>query len=366
MITIGICDDDRGFIEELRDYLHDTMKYICDWQARIYTCGEEILADINNHTFDCNLLFMDIYMQGMSGVEIARYFYEHHIDTDIIFLTSSKDHVYECYHYHSFSYLLKPIAASDVANEIQRYMNEVSKAPKSLNISIKNAHYRIPLRSITYLESDCRKVIVHTPQKNYEYYDKLDHLETALAPYGFIRCHQSFLIPDSKITSYQSGQITIGDCVIPVSTRYREQIEQLFAENVHPPLHASNPMISQSLSLNRGITGALVCTKGTYLGSIIRFYADENILIGRDGNTCDIVMNLPRISRKHCTITYHASSNSYEVVDTSRNGTFVMDSDNSPLNHNCEPQRITANEPYFLKPGSTLCFGDCDTIYQLI
>lgn len=365
MITIGICDDDKDFIEELRDYLHDTMRYISDWQARIYTSGEEILADINNGTFDCNLLFMDIYMQGMSGVEIGRYFYEHHMDTDIIFLTSSKDHVFECYRYHSYSYLLKPISAGDVANEMQRYMNEVAKAPKSLNISIKNVHHRIPLRSITYLESDCRKVIVHTPQKDYAYYDKLDHLETVLAPYGFVRCHQSFLIPDSRITSYESGHITIGDYVIPVSTRYKERVERLFEESIHPPLHATNPMISQSLTLNQDVTGALVCTKGAYLGSIIRFYADKKILIGRDGDACDIVINLPRISRKHCSITYHKCTNTYEIVDVSHNGTFVMDSNVTKPKY-YEPKRLTTNEPHFLKPGSILYFGDSDTIYRLI
>lgn len=366
MITIGICDDDKHFIEEIRTYLHDTMKYISDWQARVYTCGEEILADIYNDSFDCNLLFMDIFMPKKTGLDVARYFYEHHIDTDIIFLTSSKEHVYECYRYHSYSYLLKPISAADVASEMQRYMSEYSKAPKSLNITIKNTHYRVPLRSITYLESDCRKVIVHTPQKKYEYYDKLDRLETALVPYGFVRCHQSFLVPDSKITSYQSGQITIDECTIPVSARYKERMENLFAENIHPPLATNNHIISQSITLNQGITGALVCTKGIYLGSIIRFYADKEVLIGRDGNTCDIVINLPRISRKHCLLTYHANTNSYNITDMSQNGTFTIDSDISHPNCDLEAQRLPSNQSYNLRPGSTICFGDCDTIYRLI
>lgn len=365
MITIGICDDDRNFIEELRDYLHNTMRYVSDWQVRIYTSGEEVIADISNNTFDCNLLFMDIYMSGMNGVDIARYFYTHHIDTDIIFLTSSKDHVFECYRYHSYSYLLKPISATYVASEIQRYMDEISTAPKSLNISIKNVHYRIPLRSITYLESDCRKIIVHTPQKDYEYYDKLDNLEVALEPYGFVRCHQSFLIPDSKVTSYQAGQISIADCVIPVSSRYRERIEKLFSEPVHPQLQRSNSMICQSLSLNREVTGALVCTGGTYLGSIIRIYADKEIQIGRNGNTCDVVINLPCISRNHCNITYHENTNTYEVVDTSRNGTFLLETGNE-ISKDTNPVRLVKNKIYFLKPGSTLFLGDNNNIYRLI
>lgn len=366
MITIGICDDDKRFIEQLHGYLHNSMRHISDWQARTYTSGAEVIADIMNSTFDCNLLFMDIYMPGMNGVEIARYFYEHHIDTDIIFITGSKEHVFESYRYHSYSYLLKPITEADIAGEMQRYINELSKAPKSLNITIKNAHYRIPLRSITYLESDCRKIIVHTPQKDYEYYDKLDNLENALAPYGFIRCHQSFLIPDSGISSYQSGKITINNMEIPVSARYKESIEHLFERNVHPVSSPSGHPVAQSLSLNRGVTGALVCTKGTYLGSIIRFYANEEILVGRDGNVCDVVINLPVISRKHCRITYNERTNTYMIVDMSHNGTYIINSNDMSSTDNCEPERLTSMEPYHLNPGSTLYFGNTDIVYRLI
>lgn len=366
MITIGICDDDMEFIKELHYHLHNAMKCICDWQARIYASCEEILNDIANNTYDCNLLFMDIYMPGMNGVEIARYFYEHHVDTDIIFLTSSKEHVFECYRYHSYSYLLKPISTTDISNEMHRYINEYSKAPKSLNISIKNTHYRIPLRSITYLESNCRKVIVHTPQREYEYYDKLDRLEMTLAPYGFIRCHQSFLVPDSKITTYQTGQITIGNYTIPVSTRYKDKLEQLFESNIHPPCYIRDSSVSQSITLNREVTGALVCTKGIYLGSIIRFYAEKEILIGRDGNNCEVVISLPCISRIHCKIIYHKSTNTYEVVDVSHNGTFFHSENIIHPDYSYEPQRMITNTPCSLKPGSYLYFGDYDTVYRLI
>lgn len=366
MITIGICDDDMHFVHELHNCLQEIMRHICDWQARIYKDGNEIITDISNGSFDCHLLFMDIYMQGKNGIEIARYFYEHHIDTDIIFITSSKKHVYECYRYHSFSYLLKPISKNVVSGEIQRYMSEITKAPKSLNIAIKNVHYRIPLRSITYLESDCRKIIVHTPYKDYEYYDKLDRLEEVLTPYGFIRCHQSFLVSDAKILSYQTGKLNIGDCEIPISNRYKERMEDLFNNTLHPPLSSFNPLISQSLSLNRGVTGALVCTKGSYLGSIIRFYANKEILIGRDGNICDIVINLPQISRTHCSITYCENTNTYEILDHSHNGTFVIFSHDTYTNKNCEPVRLDRDKSYIINPGSTIHFGDSNTIYRLI
>lgn len=370
MITIGICDDDNQFVKELHRVLQDVMQSVSDWQARIYTSGDDIIADISNDLFDCNLLFMDIVMPGKSGLDIARYFYEHHIDTDIIFITSAKEYVYECYRYHSFSYLLKPLSLTDVANELNRYLIESANVSKCLNISIKNVHHRIPLRSILYLESDCRKILVHTPHKDYEYYEKLDTLEKALVPYGFIRCHQSYLVPISKITSYQTGELTIEDFSIPVSSRYKNQIEDLFKNTLQPDIPSNTHLVTKSLSLNQGITGALVCTKGTYLGSIIRFYADKEIVIGRDGTACDVVINLPYISRQHCRIQYNKASNTYEVTDLSHNGTFLLYPDYTNLKgsieSNSQMERITKNKPSCLKPGAALCFGKKDSIYRLI
>lgn len=356
MLTIGLCDDDVQFIEELHTALSHCLKNVSDWQPRIYHSGDEILADITNHSFDCNLLFIDIVMPGNDGIRIAQYLYEHQLDTDIIFITSSKEHVYECYQYHSFSYLLKPLSHDAIKKEMNRYFAEMLKAPKCLNIAIKNVHYRIPLRSILYLESDCRKVIIHTTHKDYEYYQRLDYLESILKNYGFVRCHQSYLIPESKLTSYQIGKVRIGDIEIPVSNRYRADMEQLFEETIsNPSGSVPDCQITQSLALNRGITGALVCTKGTFLGSIIRFYADCDITIGRDGTICDIVINLPQISRKHCAIIYHSTSNTYELTDYSHNGIYLTDG-----------ERLTKDKPYVLKPGTAIHFGNDETIYRLI
>lgn len=313
MLTIGLCDDDANFINELHTMLYHCLKNVSDWQPRIYHSGDEILADIANHTFDCNLLFIDIVMPGTNGIHIAKYIYEHHIDTDVIFITGSKEHVYECYRYHSFSYLLKPISQTAIEKEMNRYFAEMLKAPKCLNITIKNVHYRIPLRSILYLESDCRKVIIHTPYKDYEYYQRLDYLENVLKNNGFVRCHKSYLIPEAHLTSYQTGKVQIGDIEIPVSNKYRGIIEQLFKNTISGSF-VSEPDCQTNRNPNRGITGALVCTEGTYLGNIIRFYANCEITIGRDGTVCDIVINLPQISRKHCTIIYHSDTNTYELV----------------------------------------------------
>lgn len=105
MIKIGICDEDVIFTNKLHETISNILFPIDEWTTQIFHTSEEIIHAIETGEFDCQLLFMDI-MIG-EGLNTVRYIFEHEVNTDIIFITSSKDYVYESYHYHTFAYLLK-------------------------------------------------------------------------------------------------------------------------------------------------------------------------------------------------------------------------------------------------------------------
>lgn len=383
MITIGICDNDQQFIDQLYKILHDIMMPISDWKSRIYHNGSEVLAAIENDDFDCNLLFTDIFMENGDGLTVAKYICDHNIDTDLIFVSSSKDYVFECYHYHAFAYLLKPLSMTDVGSEVIRYMNELSMNTKCLNLSIRSNTYKIPINTILYIESNRRKITIHTKKRDYNYYEKLDVMEQTLQDSGFIRCHQSYLIPCDRIISYENNNTIILEGVtdsIPVSRRYQPVIKPLFEAQEEEPSKTTETVdntkttadtetsviqeiaqaretechLTSSLQCNQPVSGAFICTEGAYVGSIIRIKPEQRILIGRDGSLADIIVNLPLVSRLHCEVIYHADQKEYEIIDFSSNGTFVNGD-----------KRLIQNETYLLKPGTELCFGDRETIYKL-
>ena len=69
--------------------------------------------------------------------------------------------------------------------------------------------------------------------------------------------------------------------------------------------------------------GAILGVSGEYTGA--RIPVDREIIIGRDQNSCNIVITQPDISRRHCGISYDARRNVYAVMDYSSNGTFLED-----------------------------------------
>lgn len=375
MLKIGICDMDAAFVEKLLDMMKDILYEYVDWEAQVFRDSNEVIGLIDREEFDCNLLFLDIYQHGRSGISVADYIKDKCVDTDIIFVTTSKDYVFDCYQSHTFAYMLKPIQESDIASEVKRYLKEMQLSPKCLNISNRGNVTRIPLETILYIESEHRKIIVHTKSCSYSYYQKLDALEKLLEKDHFIRCHQSYLVPLDKITAYNNKMLRVGDRAIPISRTYKQNVsrylgeediavigdiaqEEAAATNMNETeyenMESDYFYLTSGVFQNNDTQGALVCVKGAYLGNIIRVVPEQTILVGRDGTSADMVVNLPLVSRTHCTLIYHEADRSYEVQDCSMNGTYVDGE-----------VRLTKGETYYLHPGSTVSFGDMGTVYRL-
>lgn len=353
MITFGICDNDAVFCENLYGIICHSMIGVDDWDICIFHKGAEIKRSIDNGTFHCQLVFMDVLLDGETGLETAQYICDHCSYTDLIFVTASDKYVHECFYYRTFAYLPKPVSEREIARELWRYLEKLNHSSQFLLITYKGVTHQIPLGSILYIESNLRKIAVHTQQATYYCYQKLNVIDEKLKNRGFVRCHQSYLFALDKVTNYSNVHVYIQDIQIPISNRYQAQVQELFACSGirgKEQFHVSRAGVNQEQT----DCGALICIRGVYLGSIVRICPEQEIMIGRDGLVADMVINLPLVSRRHCTLVYHCGTMKYEVMDLSLNGTFVDGN-----------KRLLKNETYLLKPGSEICFGDKETVYKL-
>ena len=243
-----------------------------------------------------------------------------------------------------------------------------------LEFSFNATYHHIPLRSILYIESSKRKCIIHTKTDGsntagptFSFYEKLSELSDRLSGYGFIRCHQSYLISICHASKYYNGCVYVGSSQISVSERYRKNIINLFDNN-----SSNRFMNTDSTSKTDAIgsykytpdsnnaitTGAIVCIDGEYKGAIIRIYPNINYEIGRDGNACEIVINLPYISRQHLSLTYRCD-NTYDITDHSHNGTYLIHDDS-------RAEKLTTGKIRNIPSGSVICLGDRSLQYRLI
>lgn len=358
MTRIGICNMGTDFVEQVKNILSDILDVYIEWDVELFDDAQKVIEAIDAHCFHCDLLFLDIYQRELDKVDLAFYVKEHDLDTEIIFVTTSIEHVFSCYQGHAFAYLLKPLQEKDIRQELTRYFRESQIAPRCLRIQSKGRRISIPLDIILFLESKSRKILIHTRNQIFEYYAKLDELEAELSKEGFLRCHQSYLVPVAKIEKFAGMILTVSGIDIPVSRKYKDKVYHAIYQ---AELAAALP--GQVLSKRQydhcgryqlnDTKGSLICVEGDYLGKIVRLVPEQTIVVGRANETADMIVNLPQVSRVHCKIIYHQKENFYEVVDCSANGTFMGDG-----------TRLKRGDTYAVKPGCSIVFGDKSAVYR--
>ena len=209
---------------------------------------------------------------------------------------------------------------------------------------------RVPVNDILYIDSRDRKIFIYTSDNVYEYNDKIDHVTELLEAEGFIRCHQSFVVRQSAVSVVRRDKLVVGEKEIPISRKYKEDVKSLFMNNL-APRQSEKVFLNEQRNVRYG---KMICVSGPYSGKLFQVVPEQEILIGRDGECCDIVFNLPRISRRHLRIIFHEKKSCYELMDLSTNGTFI----NGEI-------RIEKNVRYEVELGESVMLGDGLTVLKL-
>lgn len=231
MIKIIICDDDKLYREELKKLISHILFDKEDVVFECYGDGQELVnAEAGTNA---DLIFMDITMPGIDGMETARILRKKKVDADIIFVTQREDMVYQGYEVRAFAYLLKNQVEKKLKDTIERYLNEYEKGKKYLFLKCAKSKKRIALNRVRYLVSDKRKirVVLENPSESETFYMKMSEIENKLKTSGFIRCHQSYLVNRDYIGGKEgSALILTGGEKIPLSRRYRREVIESMKE----------------------------------------------------------------------------------------------------------------------------------------
>ena len=158
-MNIAVVDDEEVIREQINGFIK---KRNPDFNTSDFATGEELLAA--DTEFD--IIFLDIQMEGMGGIEAAKTIRQSNADRVIIFITGIKEHVFEAFDVSAFHYLLKPIAEQKFMEVLDRAIEEAGKRKgqkeRQIFIRTKNQGYTLKRNSILYIENRGKKVEIHT------------------------------------------------------------------------------------------------------------------------------------------------------------------------------------------------------------
>ncbi len=221
-----IVDDEPLAIKLLENFVERT-PYLT-LQAS-YTDSVQALSELRENP--CNLIFLDIQMPDLDGMELSRMV---PAETRIIFTTAFKQYAFDSYEVNALDFLLKPIrynkflAAAEKAKEwFGMKENATSNKPSSIYIKADGELRQINLEKILYVQGMKDYVIFQMENEKYITHLTMTAVENLLDSSHFMRIHRSYIIAPDKIKSIDKNNcVYIGNEIIHVTDAYLEKFNE--------------------------------------------------------------------------------------------------------------------------------------------
>lgn len=186
---------------------------------------------LQDAAFDIVLADIELGSSSQSGIDFARKYFPADSGVQVIFVSGHIEYCTKVYEANHIYFLVKPVVQSDFAAAIAKATGIVEATKRQqFSISSGGKIITIPTSSIEYIESNRRKVCVHSYGGNYEAYAALDDIACKL-PDSFLRCRKSFVVNMAYIVHMNGGSLELrSGAVIPVSQSRRKATKEYFVK----------------------------------------------------------------------------------------------------------------------------------------
>lgn len=226
-IKIGICDDDMRACLSLAKKIS---KELPEAAVRLFTSGEELLAA----DYRPDLLFMDVRLSGIDGMETAHRLRRHDENAMIIFVSGYPDYVFDAFDVGALHYLVKPFRDSKLRDILQKACAQLHRKQERephLLISRRGEHTSVRYRDILWAEVFNRIIVLHTTYGEISYYGKMAQLSHQLGP-DFFRTHRAYLVNFRYVDGYSADSVQINGERIPMARKKSASFAELYMDYI--------------------------------------------------------------------------------------------------------------------------------------
>lgn len=226
MIRVAICDDDKVLCAQLEDLvLRAGRNNDLDFDVSVFYTGESLCGCLEGDKFD--LLFLDIELATMTGIEIGRNIRDDYEDneTQIVFMSGMASYAMSLFKIRPLDYLIKPLNYETVENAILTATKLMRLKHTYFEFSEQRCMVRIPVSSILYFESMGKKIRLVTRSGEHAFYGKKDDILKQISSDILLEIHNSYLINYNLVEKYNYTEVVmINKDVLPISQTYRKRI----------------------------------------------------------------------------------------------------------------------------------------------
>lgn len=242
-MTIALVDDSDSDIKLLYDYLsrycHEHHVYM---NIEKFTNEHIFLNSMQNKAYD--LVFLDIYMKHMNGIQLACEVIKKDPKCQIIFITTSEEHAVAAYRVHALDYLVKPYQYMDLEDALEHYEQIASRFARYIELKEGRYHTRVRLSDIMYTDYSNHYIQVHTTSCIVRSYMSFDSFLPMLSPYSnFLWCYRNCTVNMDYIESFSRKEFILKNKErIPIASTRRQEVLQRYADYIFDYHSKGEPM----------------------------------------------------------------------------------------------------------------------------
>lgn len=222
MIRIAVVEDDKDCQEQLRRYIQrwgsESGQF---FDVTIFPDGMDI---VENYNPIWDIIFMDIRMKHMNGMNAAGKIREYDTAVIIIFITTMGQYAIKGYEVDALDFILKPVSYAQFSMKMRKAVTLIRKTEeKYLLLPVDDRKERVSTRDILFLEVQNHNLQVVTRTRVYVMRHSMQAAEKKLADCHFIRCNNSYLVNLANVTGVNKDTVTVEKYELPISRPRRKQ-----------------------------------------------------------------------------------------------------------------------------------------------
>ena len=229
MIKIAIVEDDESVAKELETLVKQFMRETKQRSnVSLFPSAESFLfTDVAQ--FD--LVFMDIHLPKMDGMDAAKKLKELAPHTLMIFVTSLAQYALDGYGVGAFDFIVKPVSYYNLEIKLQRAMKAIKQTEdEKIVIHNKTQTNVVLISDIYYVEIMLHMVVYYTKDGEYTTTGTMKKIVEELSDYPFAICNQSYLVNLKYVSKIESYTVTVAGMELAISRNKRNELKRALNE----------------------------------------------------------------------------------------------------------------------------------------